>query len=128
MHDVEVRRMLTNDRIETLRRAAAQPVRPSAHARREETAEIELRLCRAADDPALDVLGELAERPVPDGRLVLAFVEGRLVAALPLAGGRPITDPFTRTAHLIGLLELRAKQLRQPALRPGSFRLLRRHA
>jgi hypothetical protein len=128
MHDVELMRMMTNDRIEILRHAATRPVRPATPPRREERAEIELRLCKAVDDDALDRLGALAERPVPDGRLVVALVDGTLVAALPLAGGAALTDPFKRTAHLIGLLELRAKQLRQPAPGSGSLRLLRRHA
>jgi hypothetical protein len=41
-------------------------------------------------------------------------VDGRLVAALPLAGGHMLADPFVRTAHLLPLLELRAAQLREP--------------
>jgi hypothetical protein len=45
---------------------------------------------------------------------VVAIVNGRIAAALPLAGGRPLADPFVRTAHLQRLLELRAEQLRQP--------------
>jgi hypothetical protein len=127
MHDVQFARMMMNDRIETLRRAAAHLERPAALVR-EETSEIELRLCRADDDPALERLGALAERPVPDGRLVLAFVDGGLVAALPLAGGASISDPFVRTTHLKPLLELRASQLRQRPPRLGRVALLRRHA
>lgn len=74
--------------------------------------DVQLRLCTVEDDEALADLAVLAERPLPYGRLVVAFVSGRLVAALPLAGGEPITDPFVRTAHIVPLLELRAKQLR----------------
>jgi len=75
--------------------------------------DVQLRLCTVEDDDAIAELAVLAERPVPYGRLVLALVNGRIVAALPLAGGQPITDPFKRTAHIIPLLELRAKQLRE---------------
>jgi hypothetical protein len=127
MHDVDFARMMVNDRIETLRQAAKQLPRPPAVARAEDS-EIELRLCRADDDPALDRLGALAERPVPDGRLVVALVDGTLVAAMPLAGGATMADPFVRTTHLRPLLELRAAQLRQPAPRGGIGRLIRRHA
>jgi hypothetical protein len=128
MHDVDLTRMMANDRFETLRRAAKQPQKPVAAVHAEDS-EIELRLCRADDDPALDRLGALAERPVPDGRLVVALVDGSLVAAMPLAGGQPLTDPFVRTTHLRPLLELRAAQLRQPAPRRGGVgRLMRRHA
>ena len=48
---------------------------------------------------------------------MIAAVHDRIVAALPLAGGRAIADPFTRTAHIVPLLELRAAQLREPELR-----------
>ena len=75
--------------------------------------DVQLRLCTVEDDDALAELAVLAERPLPYGRLVVALVDGRIVAALPLAGGEPITDPFRRTAHIIPLLELRAKQLRE---------------
>jgi hypothetical protein len=79
--------------------------------------DIELRLSRVGDDPALDDLAVLAEQPLPIGRFVVALVDGRLVAALPLAGGRALADPFVRTAHLLPLLELRAAQLREPVRR-----------
>jgi hypothetical protein len=128
MYDVGFRQMVTNDRLVTLQRAAARPVRPLAQARPVENSEIELRLCRAADDDALERLAALAEQPVPLGRLVVALVNGTLVAALPLAGGCALRDPFVRTAHLTRLLELRARQLRQPAPRRGVGRLLHRHA
>jgi hypothetical protein len=59
---------------------------------------------------------------------VVALVDGTLVAAMPLAGGPTVADPFVRTAHLRPLLALRAAQLRQPALRGGVGRLMRRHA
>jgi len=34
-----------------------------------------------------------------------------VVAALPLGGGEPLSDPFRPTAHLLPLLRLRASQL-----------------
>lgn len=70
-----------------------------------------LRLCSVHDDAALARLAELEGRPAPKGRHVLAEVGGVVVAALPLGSGSVIADPFRPTAHLIPLLELRAKQL-----------------
>jgi hypothetical protein len=70
-----------------------------------------LRLCTVQDDAALDRIAELEGVPAPKGRHVVAEVDGRVVAALPLAGGAVIADPFRPTAHLEPLLELRAKQL-----------------
>ena len=112
----EIMRLLANERAETLRRAGRPVVRPTRR-RATDLSEIELRLCRVGDDPALEELAALAERPLASGRLVVAVVGGRLVAALPLAGGPALTDPFVRTAHLLPLLEMRAAQLREPVQR-----------
>lgn len=72
---------------------------------------VALRLCSVHDDDALERLALLEGRPAPQGRFVLAEVDGQLVAALPLRGGEPLTDPFRSTAHLLPLLRLRAAQL-----------------
>lgn len=112
----EIMRFLVTEHVDELRRAA----RPILHASRPsatDLAQIELRLCRVGDDPALEELAELAEKPVPFGRSVVALVNGRLVAALPLSGGHILADPFVRTEHLRPLLELRAAQLREPVRR-----------
>ena len=128
MLDVHLRRMIMDDRISTLRRDASRPTRPATQPVTE-AADIELRLCKSADDDAIERLAALAERPVPFGRLVVALLDGRLVAAAPIAGGCVLRDPFVKTAHLVGLLELRAAQLRRPEpRRPLVPRLLRRHA
>jgi len=82
-----------------------------------DTRDVELRLCRIADDPQLERLAALAERPLPHGRLVIAATGGQIVAVLPLDGGPALRDPFAKTAHLMPLLELRAEQLRDPAPR-----------
>jgi hypothetical protein len=124
----EIMRFLVKEHVEDLRHAAQPVLRPAQRTAADVT-EIELRLCRVGDDPALDQLAELAERPLPFGRLVVAVVDGRIVAALPIAGGHTLTDPFVRTAHLRPLLELRAAQLREPEPRgrffPRSLSLIR---
>ena len=111
----EFTKILAMEHVEQLRqdarvvRATPRPV--------VDTRDVELRLCRIADDPELDRLAALAERPLPHGRLVIAATGGQIVAALPLAGGPALRDPFAKTAHLMPLLELRAEQLRDPAPR-----------
>ena len=70
-----------------------------------------LRLCTITDDPTLDRLAELEGQPQPQGRHVVAEVDGAVVAALPLAGGPALADPFRSTAQLLPLLELRRRQL-----------------
>jgi hypothetical protein len=109
----DIMRLMAHERYETLREAG----RHAPKAQPKETLDwsgIELRLCRIADDEQLAELAQLAERPLPFGRFVVALVNGRIVAALPLGGGRLLADPFVRTAHLVPLLELRAAQLRSP--------------
>lgn len=64
------------------------------------------------DRPAVQRLADLDGAHVPDGPLLGAEVEGRLLAATSLSGGGTIADPFSRTAELRALLELRAAQLR----------------
>lgn len=80
-----------------------------------------LRLCRVGDDDALERLAELEGRPVPKGRQIVAEVDGKVVAAIPLAGGAALADPFSFTAHLVPLLELRARQLETCVRRRSSF-------
>jgi len=118
MFHPEFMRILAADHLDQLRRDA-RVVGGLPRRRAVDTHDVELRLCRVADDPDLDRLAELAERPLPHGRLVLAVTRGQIVAALPLAGGPSLRDPFAKTAHLMPLLELRAAQLRDPEPRRG---------
>jgi hypothetical protein len=114
----EFTKILANDHLERLRRDA-RTVRGFRERPVADTRDVELRLCRIADDPQLERLAALAERPLPNGRLVVGVSGGQIVAALPLAGGPALRDPFARTAHLMPLLELRASQLRDPEPRRG---------
>ena len=89
---------------------------------------VALRLCSVHDDAALERLAVLEGRPSPRGSFVLAEVNGTVVAALPLGGGKPMADPFRPTAHLLPLLRLRASQLEQATStrsRIGALNLLR---
>ncbi len=80
-----------------------------------------LRLCSVHDDEALDGLAQLEGLPSPTGRHVLAEVDGVVVAAYPLGIGTPLADPFRPTAHLMPLLELRARQLAPEERRGRAF-------
>jgi hypothetical protein len=118
---------MMEDRLATLRRSARPRRRPEPE--RIESPDIELRMCKPADDPEIDRLAALSEVPVPYGRLVVALLDGKLVAALPLNGDPAIRDPFVKTGQLVHLLEVRAEQLRGHAPRQALVpRLLRRHA
>jgi hypothetical protein len=72
------------------------------------------------DDLAeVERLAQLDSRRPPEGALLGVEIEGRLVAAISLATGESIADPFSRTAELRALLELRAAQLRRRESRRG---------
>jgi hypothetical protein len=72
---------------------------------------VTLRLSRESDDAALQRLAQLETRRATPGSHVVADVDGVIIAALPLNGGKPYLDPFRRSAHLVPLLELRAQQI-----------------
>jgi hypothetical protein len=113
----DIQQFLAGQRIDDLRNATRHPYRTPVAAPREDESRIELRLCRVGDTEALERLAALEGRALPEGRFVLAEVDGRLVAALAVACGAFLADPFARTAHLRKLLELRAAQLEEPKRR-----------
>jgi hypothetical protein len=60
-------------------------------------------------------VAQLAESPLPSGRALVAEVDGELWAALPLATGKMLVDPFRPASEVQQLLSLRAAQLRHEA-------------
>jgi hypothetical protein len=73
--------------------------------------EVTLRLATPDDAGRLRTLAQLDSAQVPSGPVLIAEIDGRLLAALPLEGGAPIADPFRRSAGVIQLLRMRAAQL-----------------
>ena len=65
---------------------------------------ITIRRSTAGDAAAVARIAALDSGRAPEGDAVLAFVSGELRAVLPLDGGRPLADPFHRTAELVELL------------------------
>jgi hypothetical protein len=110
---------------EATRQSPAAPPAPST---------LVIRMARPDDHPALARLAQLdgarhLDPPLEHTRLLVAELEGEVLAALPVDGDRSFADPFRPTAPLVELLELRAAQLRVEPLRRGSWarflRLLR---
>jgi hypothetical protein len=86
---------------------------------------IEIRPARPDDERALTRLGQLDSARVPPAPLVLAVEGGELRAAISLATGAAIADPFAPTARLVELLRTQAAPpKRRPETRSG-FRLIR---
>jgi hypothetical protein len=86
-------------------------------------ARLTLRVDRVWDSVRLHELAKLAGRPLPNDSFVVGEIDGRIVAALPLSGGRALADPDAATVQLIPLLELRASQIRRVAMSKGRSRL-----
>ncbi|MHB8691124.1 MAG: hypothetical protein ACYDHH_07735 [Solirubrobacteraceae bacterium] len=72
---------------------------------------ITIRPAYADDELAIKRLAELDSASVPEGPLLLAEVEGELLAAISLRDQTVIADPFIRTADLVALLAFNAAQL-----------------
>ena len=84
---------------------------------------------RRATDSDRDVLERLAaldDAPVPSGDVLIASVDDEPQAAIAVASGVSVADPFRPTADLVELLELRAARLRgRSDERRGLLRALR---
>lgn len=78
-------------------------------------APIVVRRAAPGDGAALAQLAQLDDAPAPRGPMLLAEHGGRVVAAVPLADGRAIADPFHPTADVVQFLERRARTLRRAA-------------
>jgi hypothetical protein len=73
--------------------------------------DIAIRFAAPADRAEVERLAQLDSAGRVDGDALVALVDGRIRAALPLARGRVIADPFEPSAELASLLRLRARQL-----------------
>jgi hypothetical protein len=94
-----------------------------------DVAAVTVRLASPEDARGLDRLAQMDSGSPSAGPALVAEVDGELVAALPLGGGRALADPFRATSELVRLLELRAAQLDGDRRKRGRWlgrRLLRR--
>ena len=86
------------------------------------TGSVTIRRLDKRDAPALAHLAGLDSEPVLEAPTLGAEIEGKLLAAISLADGRTVSDPFSRTEELRSLLQLRARQIRgrEPGSEDGS--------
>jgi hypothetical protein len=64
---------------------------------------VTIKLSTEADRERIRRLAELDSKPAPDGDVLVAEVNGRLVAAMGMDGG-VVADPFERTASVVEVL------------------------
>jgi hypothetical protein len=75
------------------------------------TPQVTIRRLDGDDEAAVSRLVERDSAHLPAGELLGAEVDGRLLAAISLAEGEVIADPFYPTRELVDVLRLRARQL-----------------
>lgn len=98
------------------------PVRAAGYRR---SAAVTIRWATPSDAPAVDLLAELDEAPVPAAPLLLAFVGDELWAAFSPASGGLVCDPFRPSAEVADLVRERGRQLTVPVLGGPRLRLMR---
>lgn len=97
---------------------STEEARAGRHPRPAQTVEaltprLTVRLAEPVDESVLRRLASLDSSRLPAGPLLVGEMGGSIQAAVPVLGGRAIANPFVRTAELVTLLEMRAKQLRE---------------
>ena len=71
---------------------------------------VAVRMARPGDEAAIRRIAALDDRKAPNGRVLVAEVDGELIAALGVSDGRAVADPFRWTSDVMALLEMRASQ------------------
>jgi hypothetical protein len=81
-----------------------------------------LRPAAASDAAALHRLAALDDAEQLHGSVLLAFSDDHVVAAMSLADGRVVADPFRRTTDAVALLRLWAGRQRRSRASRGALR------
>ena len=117
--------LIAQERIaEIERKAEAARIVSDVPEEHDEAPVLALRLAGPDEDGELGRLAELdSQRPLT-GDVLVALLDGRLVAAMSLEDGRVVADPLVRTLEERALLRTRAHQLKRGPRRPRRrFRL-----
>ena len=71
---------------------------------------VAVRVARPEDEAAIRRIAALDDRAVPRGHVLVAEVDGDVIAAVSV-GGIAVADPFRWTSDVVALLQMRADQL-----------------
>jgi hypothetical protein len=89
-----------------------------------------IRYAQTSDAEAVATLAELDSQRAPHGQLLVAELDGELLAAVSLEDLHAVANPFRPTSELVFMLIQRARQLRREQhggrarvrrLRPAAF-------
>jgi hypothetical protein len=103
---------LAEQHIGDLRREARAHKVPEEYTELDEDDGLTVRAATQRDTDAVRLLAALEGVQMPTGPVLVAQVGDDVRAALPLDGGSALADPFQPSAHIVELLEFRARQLR----------------
>jgi hypothetical protein len=73
---------------------------------------ITIRRATTEDRHAIQHVADRDTRRAPASDVLIAEVDGEVVAAKPLDGGEPVADPFRASAEVVRMLEIRAEHMR----------------
>jgi hypothetical protein len=73
---------------------------------------VTIRRATWADARAIERVAQLDSRRAPEGDVLVAEVDGEVIAAKQLGARETIADPFRPTESVVRLLEIRAEQMR----------------
>lgn len=103
--------LVAEQHIADLTRAAARHNSTPSRALWRSEPTVELRPARADDEAVMRRVAALDDAPPVEGPVLLAIVDGDVVAALALDDNRVVANPFLPTAHAVSLLRTRAEHL-----------------
>jgi hypothetical protein len=118
-------REMAQQHIGDLRRSARRERARDLPAEFAEDPGLTVRALEARDIGQVRLLAALEGRHYPNGPVLVGEVNDEVVAALPLDGEPPLADPFRRSQHVVALLELRARQMRNGSRKPRKALLSR---
>ena len=93
-----------------------------------ESLSVTIRPAREGDERALCRVAALDSAAVPTAPILLAEMNGAIVAAVGIASGEIIADPFVPTTEALELLTTRARRLQPRRPRTLTSRRRRSHA
>ena len=71
---------------------------------------LSIRTAQPEDAQALHALATLDSTPPLSGEILVAELDGAVMAAVSLMDGRAVADPFRRSADTVEILRLRARR------------------
>lgn len=103
--------IIASEHIADLQRDADRRRHADVSAAETQVRPIELRLAETGYDTDAHRLAVLDEAEELEGAALIAYADGKPVAALSLSDGRVVADPFAATSDAVALLRLRAEHL-----------------